>query len=250
MKAEPSKFLEKGEKMTKNNAMRLGSVMLVLALLTTCALSGTFAKYVTSTNSTANTARVAKWGITLTADTASTKGFQKTYAATDATKTASSNLITNSVISTANVLAPGTSGDLGTATISGTPEVAGKITLADSTVTLSNWTETSSSATGAYYCPIKVTIKTGNQTQTLKGTDYNNVTAFKNAIETALDNATVYFAANTAISATVPTISWEWPFDDNSVSAKQTDAKDTSLGNASTAPSITFNIATKVEQLD
>ena len=48
--------------MKKNKAMRLGSVMLVLALLTTCAMSGTFAKYVTSVSGT-DQARVAYWGL-------------------------------------------------------------------------------------------------------------------------------------------------------------------------------------------
>ena len=248
MKAEPSKFLEKGEKMTKNNAMRLGSVMLVLALLTTCALSGTFAKYVTSTNSTANTARVAKWGITLTADTASTSGFQKSYASADATKTLTG--YTNSVISTENVLAPGTDGKIGTATVSGTPEVAGKITLADTTVDLSGWSETSSVAAGAYYCPLVVKITVNGTTTTYKGNNYASISAFKNALETAFDNATVTFEANKSISAAVPTVTWEWPFEDTSTGSKQTDAKDTSLGNASTAPKVTFNVVTKVEQLD
>ena len=47
--------------MKKNNAMRLASVLLVLTLLTTCAISGTFAKYTTSTTG-GDKARVAYWG--------------------------------------------------------------------------------------------------------------------------------------------------------------------------------------------
>ena len=49
--------------MIKNKAMRLGYVMLVLALLTTCAISGTFAKY-TASSETKDVARVAYWGFT------------------------------------------------------------------------------------------------------------------------------------------------------------------------------------------
>ena len=47
--------------MRKNKMMRLASALLVAVLLTTCAISGTFAKYTTSVTSDDN-ARVAKWG--------------------------------------------------------------------------------------------------------------------------------------------------------------------------------------------
>lgn len=47
--------------MKKNKMMRIASVLLVAVLLSTCAISGTFAKYTTSVNSKDN-ARVAYWG--------------------------------------------------------------------------------------------------------------------------------------------------------------------------------------------
>ena len=47
--------------MKKNNVMRIASALLVAVLLTTCAISGTFAKYTTTASGT-STARVAKWG--------------------------------------------------------------------------------------------------------------------------------------------------------------------------------------------
>ena len=47
--------------MRKNKMMRLASALLVAVLLTTCAISGTFAKYTTSVSSE-DSARVAKWG--------------------------------------------------------------------------------------------------------------------------------------------------------------------------------------------
>ena len=50
--------------MKKNNVMRIASALLVAVLLTTCAISGTFAKYTTSADGTA-TARVAKWAFTV-----------------------------------------------------------------------------------------------------------------------------------------------------------------------------------------
>ena len=56
--------------MKKNKAMRLASALLVLTLLTTCAISGTFAKYTTSTTGT-DKARVAYWGFDQAAETTS-----------------------------------------------------------------------------------------------------------------------------------------------------------------------------------
>lgn len=46
--------------MKKNMTMRFASLLLVATLLTTCAISGTFAKY-TSEKSASDSARVAKW---------------------------------------------------------------------------------------------------------------------------------------------------------------------------------------------
>jgi len=47
--------------MKKNRMMRLASVLLVLVMLTTSVISGTFAKYTTSVGDS-DSARVAKWG--------------------------------------------------------------------------------------------------------------------------------------------------------------------------------------------
>ena len=50
--------------MKKNKMMRIASALLVAVLLTTCAISGTFAKYTTKVTSTA-TANVAQWSFEL-----------------------------------------------------------------------------------------------------------------------------------------------------------------------------------------
>lgn len=49
--------------MRKNRMMRAASALLVAVLMTTCTISGTFAKYVTEASSQ-DTARVANWGFT------------------------------------------------------------------------------------------------------------------------------------------------------------------------------------------
>ena len=47
--------------MKKNKMMRIASVLLIAVLMTTCAISGTFAKYTTSAEGS-DVARVANWG--------------------------------------------------------------------------------------------------------------------------------------------------------------------------------------------
>ena len=78
--------------MKKNKVLRLASVLMMACLLTTCVISGTFAKYV-STTWAQDQARVAKWGF---------KG--TTLEITDLFKDA----YDSSVGSTVDVIAPGT----------------------------------------------------------------------------------------------------------------------------------------------
>lgn len=53
--------------MKKNKTMRIASVLLIAVLLTTCIISGTFAKYVT-TGEASDEARVAKFGVVVNGD--------------------------------------------------------------------------------------------------------------------------------------------------------------------------------------
>lgn len=126
--------------MKKNKMMRLASVLLVLTLLSTSVISGTFAKYVTSADGS-DSARVAKWGVTVDI---SGSLFGEDYAAyeEDANKveTDGSNKIiastSQSVHSSANdnIVAPGTKSDKGlTLSVSGQPEVASVLTYAQPT---------------------------------------------------------------------------------------------------------------------
>jgi len=67
--------------MRKNRMMRLASALLILTMVTTCAISGTFAKYVTEAKTT-DTARVAKWGVKV--DVTGETAFAEAYGASDA----------------------------------------------------------------------------------------------------------------------------------------------------------------------
>ena len=114
--------------MKKNKMMRIASVLLVAVLLSTSIISGTFAKYVTE-GSASDSARVAKFGVTVAA-TGSL--FDKTYKTTENTPGGSTldenlaepNTAALSVESTADVVAPGTKNTDGlTFSVTGTPEV-------------------------------------------------------------------------------------------------------------------------------
>lgn len=209
--------------MKKNKAMRLASALLVLTLLTTCAISSTFAKYVTKAEGK-DTARVAKFGVTVTAiDNAFSTVYDSETSATVKSST------------TEKVVAPGTKGSFTPATVTGTPEVSVKVTNEGTVELGENWT-----VNDTYYCPLKV--KVGNTT--LEGTTYANVDAFETAIKEAIDGTTKTYAPNTAISSSdsTPAISWEWAFEGD-------DAKDTVLGNAANA-TISITVTTTVTQVD
>ena len=117
--------------MKKNKMMRLASVLLVLTLLSTSVISGTFAKYVTS-DETSDSARVAKWGVV-----ASVKGdmFGSTYAGKDAgngiiTYETHGGTVSDDLLPAERefLVAPGTQNIKAmTISVSGTPEVATKV---------------------------------------------------------------------------------------------------------------------------
>ena len=95
--------------MKKNKTMRLASVLLILTLLTTSVISGTFAKY-TSTVSGKDTATVAKWSFTqngtelIVAGTPETVAFNLFDTIVDTATGAADEEVA------ANLIAPGTKG--------------------------------------------------------------------------------------------------------------------------------------------
>lgn len=113
--------------MKKNKMMRIASVLLVLTLISTCAISGTFAKYVTKASGT-DSARVAKWGVVLSLDGADSV-FAKEYELSAEHQDEGADAYTGlAVKSDVKVVAPGTtSEEAGAAvkgSVAGTPEVA------------------------------------------------------------------------------------------------------------------------------
>ena len=215
--------------MKKNTFMRVASALLVAVLLTTCAIAGTFAKYTTSKEST-DTARVAKWGVNI--QVAVDGAFATEYEADATDYTASANTVVSS--GTDNLLAPGTSGDLlANATISGTPEVAVRVTKV-ATLELTGWV-----VDGDFYCPLVITV----DGTPIKGTDYDSATEFIAAVEARLDGVKDY-EPNTNLAES-HVVTWEWAFEGDN-------EKDTALGNAAVAGDITiaFALSITVEQIN
>ena len=220
--------------MKKNKMMRIASALLVAVILTTCAISGTFAKYVTSGNGS-DVARVAKFGVTVTG-TADT--FKETYAKNDTGFT----LAANTVVSTEDVVAPGTSGSMAAFTLTGTPEVAVRVEFAGTLELGDKWVDSAS----AYYCPIEVTV--GDTT--FKGTDYTSADLFETAVNDKIATFSKDYEANTdltTIGADAPEISWAWAFEGND------DTKDTYLGDQAAegnAATISLDVTATVTQID
>ena len=112
--------------MKKNAMLKIAAVLLVAVLLTTCAISSTFAKYATTGDDFEDSARVARWGVTVETNLdSSDSGFEVEYKADD-TKWVKSR-------GTDKVIAPGTSGTLklNFKVIIDKPEVSGKVVIKD-----------------------------------------------------------------------------------------------------------------------
>lgn len=230
--------------MKKNIMMRLSALLLVAVLLTTCVISGTFAKY-TTTDSATDTAKVAAWGIQLTVD-----GDDVLY---DDEKTG--NEVTAVKVTSNALAAPGTYQKLATVNLTGTPEVAYKIVV-DVDLELANWT-----VDGNVYCPLVFTVDGDPYKIDATNTDTAKLAA---AIEkavliaiaggdaasaTASGNGLIYevkYDAGTAVAtgaADGVVVDWLWAFNGDNVN-------DTKLGDAATKATIYFELTVTVEQVD
>ena len=216
--------------MKKTKVIRIVCLVAMCALLSSCVMTGMFAKYATSGGGEGE-AQVAKWGVTVSA---AGGAFSTKYIA-DQGVTEGDNLEVASSTE-AKVVAPGTKGVLVDGAISGQPEVAVKVTIAP-TLTLTGWEVNS-----ADYCPIVFTV--GDKDYKIDGGDITTVAGLKAAVEAAIAN-TVEYAPNTDLAKDID-VSWKWPFH----VSDENDKKDTALANLATAPTIKFEYTITVEQID
>lgn len=214
----------------KNKALRLASCLLIAVLLTTCAVSGTFAKYVTTANGS-DSARVAKWGFQPT-----------TITLTDLFKDAYDTTVNGAT----DVIAPGTTGEAkfgftyGGASGIGAPEVAYTFVVS---------TE-GSSCDDAIKNNANIKWSLDGVLAKADGKTDGSWDALLAAIQALDGNKTddryepnTLPAAFNATGNNEHTVSWEWTFAGN-------DAADTLMGNADTLANVTIKITITATQVD
>ena len=231
--------------MKKNKMLRIASVLLVAVMMSTCAISGTFAKYVTSGDAE-DSARVAKWGVTIET---SSDLFDEVYARTS-TEDKHKTITNTVVVDTAgtNLVAPGTTKSINFS-ISGSPEVAVEVNFAFTATSDVKIPEGTTVATGVTldkdYTPVVFTLKK-NGTVLETGTLSDIATKFNSL-------SAVYGPNSTALAGSY-TLTWVWDFE----GANTINAADTYLGNvaagtktdANTNTVIDFDFTITVTQID
>ena len=223
--------------MRKNKMMRAASGLLVAVLLSTCAISGTFAKYTTSVDGT-DSARVAKWGFTGGSTIAISDLFKNTYDTT--------------VKSSADVIAPGTTGS---AKFGFTYGGDGSVTAPEVAYTFNVSTEGSS-------CDQSIRDNANIQWKLDKG-KWGTWDQLTTAIQALDGNKTGdRYEPNTLpdeFKTTGPnehTISWQWKFEtagaatDNQDAQATQDATDTTMGNATKLDEVTLKITVTATHID
>ena len=235
--------------MKKNTMMRLASVLLIAVLMSTCAISGTFAKYVTSETGT-DSARVAKFGVEVSA---TGYLFAKTYVNFANGNVPGTADMTISSSTDEDVLAPGSkSNDDGMViSITGTPEVDVAVTH-DATINLTGWNYVDESSVSHFYCPLVFTI----DGTVIDGSNYyDNYTLFVNALTEAIETQSAEYDVNTNLAlqaANSVQISWVWPYE-TTIGSKNCDVMDTYLGDQAadgTPAKVEITITTTVTQID
>ena len=244
--------------------LKIAAILMVAVLLTTCAISSTFAKYTTS-GSSADEARVAKWGVNVSCNV--TGLFAQTYGTTVATDTTNTydHDDNNSTAAIAwDLVAPGTAGYADfSSLITGKPEVSVSVALNFDVELGEKWYVD----TDTVYCPI--VFKVGNQYFGFEGMKYEDevipatssqthikctsVENLETAVETALNSkigtgGAATFGPNTDFGSKFTNIdfAWAWNFDNSN------DVNDTKLGNKTGAdiPTISVTIAPSITQID
>lgn len=237
--------------MRKNKMMRIASVLLVAVLLSTSVISGTFAKYTTSSTGS-DSARVAYWGW-------NDEGYIKNGANQldiDLFDGSYENNAVNAageVDGFANVIAPGTTKTTQFSFLYTNykeneitaPEVAYEFTVDFEVAAGSDYDELDANPNFWW------TLKSGDATETTK---YQTVEQLEAAVEalSGAESGTKQYAAGTLPENfngnDVHTIGWEWAFE-TETNAEQ-DARDTALGNSQTLENITFTITITATQIE
>ena len=233
--------------MRKNKMMRTAAVLGVATMLTASVISGTFAKYTTSTSGS-DSARVAKWGFDKKSEIELKDLFKDAYDTT--------------VKSTTDVIAPGTKGQ---ATFGFSYDKKNdNVTAPEVAYTFEVSTEGSSCDQNIQNNPNIVWSLDGALAPAVtEGTtaEAGTWTALLAAIEdldgNKTDNKYAPGELPVAFNATgnnEHTVSWEWKYESSTaeegVADKNQDITDTNMGNADTLANVTLKIAITATQVD
>ena len=247
--------------MKKNVMMRVASVMLVL--MTSSVISGTFAKYVTADNG-GDSARVAKFGVTVTH---SNDMFYDAYKDEHVgwAKPENGDAITVAAdTQNVDVIAPGTWGNLAAFDVEGTPEVDVEVTYTADLEFTTNWMVDTSDpldgTTDAEYCPLVFTVNSEEFYIGKAGID--SMTKLEAEVEAAIVAATKKYDTNTNLKDVDNdlNVKWEWRFEGKAEHPDvgtgpdcQWDKFDTQLGDAAAdgnAAHISLTVTCTVTQVD
>ena len=241
--------------MKKNRMMRLASVLLVLVLMTSSVVGGTFAKYTTEVEGT-DTARVAKWGFEAESTIEIKDLFKKAYEKDDTLTWQNSVESKND-----DVIAPGTENTAdfsftydATSNNVSAPEVAYIFTvLATTTAEADDYAKLDANKNFVW------TLQAPGENEP---DEYQTFGALLEAIN-ALDGKTgeegKQYAANslpksfygeTPDGAASYTIGWKWAFETEGQEMAEQDATDTAMGNADELDKIDITITITATQID
>lgn len=220
--------------MKKTKFMRAALLLLVLTLITSCFVGGTFAKYTTSTTGN-DSARVAKWGFTEAATIELDDLFKTAYDTTVSAKT--------------DVIAPGTTGSdtfqftYGGNTDVTAPEVAYTFEVSTTGSECADYIKSNTN--------IKWKLDSGEW-----GTWDALIAAIEALDGNKTDNRYEPNDLPEAFQATgenTHTVSWVWAFDDDAttpIEGTNLDAKDTEMGNKANLDEVKLVITITATQID
>lgn len=225
------------------------SVMICLLVILSVTLSGTVAKYVTSGGDYSDSARVAKWGVTISTGSDLKSSYEK-----------EGTIVVNASNSD-KVFAPGMQGSILDFTVIGKPEVSYAVDISEPTFTIGNGYKAESrlifdeNGDNIEYFPIIIKLcKIDNKTRTrnvvasygMVGTGasqtFNTVDELAEAVKDGMENLNDSFEPNADKNMTYA-LEWEWPYKVPQGNTHQTQYLDTVLGEALVNNKAQFNIS-------
>ncbi len=200
------------------------AVLLMIAIIAMSAY--TFAKYTTSTNVDSQSATVAKWGFTVSAD--ATNLFASDYSVADEATLATKVEDGVAVDAADVVVAPGTTGSM-SFSINGNSEVRAQlnVTATGTDVSLTKGEQT--------YNPVKWTLAKDNTAVSgCENVTLDTIVTYLNAMDETIEAGANYSKAGSY------TLTWTWAFTgaDSGITGLSVDAADTILGQAAAGQTI------------